>query len=117
MSKHTPGEWSAGVADYIGRECFVVGLLGTKKLVAVVGDIAAMDEEESIANARLISAAPDLLAALQLIHALAFDVYEDGDQQLEDIVLDKTCDLGDRQKAAAFIAVRAAIAKATGETK
>lgn len=64
MSAHTPGPWMAGVGDYMRQECFVVGLSGTTKLVAVLGLTGAEDETESIANACLIAAAPELLEAL-----------------------------------------------------
>lgn len=60
-------QWVAGIGLYKGQECFVVGLLGTKKLVAVLGLIGAADETESIANSYLIQAAPKMQAALQAI--------------------------------------------------
>ena len=65
MSGHTPGDWTAGVGDFLGKERFVVGLLGTKKLIAVLGYTGDDDEEESMANARLISATKDLLSELK----------------------------------------------------
>jgi len=64
-ARHTTGEWTAGVGDFLGKERFVVGLLGTTKLIAVFGDTGADDEEESMANARLVSAAKELLSELK----------------------------------------------------
>lgn len=61
MSKHTPGPWRAGINGVVkaGRYnvCPTVTAGGSSK--------GMMDEREVIAaNARLIAAAPDLLAAL-----------------------------------------------------
>lgn len=47
----TQGEWTAGVGMVSGKECFVVGLLGTTKIMAVTGLTGAADEDESISNA------------------------------------------------------------------
>lgn len=62
----TPGDWTPGIAKIAGRDCFVVGLLGTKTIVAYAGNVGAPDENESKDNARLISAAPKLFEALKL---------------------------------------------------
>ena len=120
MSKHTPGPWriSSESKRIITVDYREIGHDGGELIGSAAGHPNSgfyPPDDQADANALLMAAAPDLLAALQLIYA--FDVYEDSYQQLEDIVLDKTCDLGDRQKAAAFIAARAAISKATGETK
>lgn len=53
---HTQGKWTAGVATIGGKECFVVGLLETTKIMAVAGYVGAADEDESIANAYRIEA-------------------------------------------------------------
>ncbi len=74
--KHTPGPWtywvhsdhmehagmpsSFGVAEYDGGEGFDIG-----QFCKV--DHVELDPEEQAANARLIAAAPDLLAALRAI--------------------------------------------------
>ena len=76
MSAHTPGNWVAGVAPHKGENLFIVGLLGTKKAIALCGKTGAADEQESMANARLIAAAPDLLAALQTIDSNAAESVE-----------------------------------------
>nr|WP_319566220.1 hypothetical protein [uncultured Rhodoferax sp.] len=54
--KHTQGKWTAGVGTVDGKECFLVGLLGTSKALAVTGHVGAKDEDESIANAYRIEA-------------------------------------------------------------
>lgn len=61
MSNHTPGPWRIGGAAIFGPKtdapspATIVSILGR-----AAGDVAAMR-----ANARLIAAAPDMLAALQ----------------------------------------------------
>jgi hypothetical protein len=88
-SKHTPGPWFAH-----GR------YIGTKNHKSAIGECRSAsgcwsDDEPASANARLIAAAPDLLdAALSTI-----DTIEGGPTQVAD----------------AITALRAAIAKATGE--
>lgn len=52
----TQGDWTAGVGMVDGKECFVVGLLGTTKIMAVTGLTGAADENESIANTYRIEA-------------------------------------------------------------
>ena len=65
--KHTKGPWKAcehgGYGDYDGN-CIVI--LGDDLRVAIV---LGSDNEETNANARLIAAAPDLLEALENLHA------------------------------------------------
>ena len=60
--KHTPGPWQAcdvgDYSDYDGR-CRVI--LGDELRIAVI----LGDHDESAANARLMAAAPDLLASLE----------------------------------------------------
>lgn len=66
MSKHTPGPWEVQNMTVFNRGCmFVANCDG-------LGDVDRM--EMSRANARLIAAAPDLLAALQeLLNMPDFD--------------------------------------------
>lgn len=66
MSKHTPGPWEVQNMTVFNRGCmFVANCDG-------LGDVDRM--EMSRANARLIAAAPDLLAALkELLHMPEFD--------------------------------------------
>ena len=88
MSKHTPGPWKWDYAVSIKAEAGLVALV-----------YSPPKHDDLGANASLIAAAPDLLAALQSIAAL-----DDGDNaQLWDF-------------AAEFDAARAAISKAIGGT-
>lgn len=64
---HTPGPWVSGGHD--GRRCELVA--STWGTVAAVWPIGASDQES--ANARLIAAAPELLAALENIVGLWAD--------------------------------------------
>jgi hypothetical protein len=74
MSKHTPGPWEANSADNI-----YAAVNGRKEMIAkccdlpCIGghdDVAAQRARDmEIANARLIAAAPELLAALENIVA------------------------------------------------
>jgi len=60
MSKHTPGPWTSREAYDNGEPCgMVIGPMGY--------DIATSNEDENRANARLIAAAPEMLAALSAI--------------------------------------------------
>ncbi len=63
MSAHTPGPWSHS-ADSVDPEWTIVTGHGGL-VVANVNDVN--DEEKHTANARLIAAAPELLAELQNI--------------------------------------------------
>lgn len=65
MTKHTPGPWWADT----GCRCENITIYGTETGDAVdVCDVVYRGDEIQIeANARLIAAAPDLLAALELI--------------------------------------------------
>lgn len=63
-TKHTPGPWVAcqpgDYADFDGRS---IVILGDNMRIAVVQG----DDETALANARLIEAAPAMLAALRAI--------------------------------------------------
>ena len=58
MSKHTPGPWVVDAAQY----GYIITAKGGAYDIAVVRDIG---NEDNKANARLIAAAPELLAALK----------------------------------------------------
>lgn len=64
MSKHTEGRWIAAdygdYKDYDGKCRVVLGENGDIRTAVVLG----FDTEENQANANLIAAAPELLAAL-----------------------------------------------------
>lgn len=94
-TQHTPGPWTRKRAipddDTISRLVFA-----GDDLIATVHDLDGAGHE-AFANARLISAAPELLEALRAMLATVHDEERD----------DAT--------VAAVAAARAAIAKATGE--
>lgn len=104
-AKHTPGSWGVYVADRIsiaeptGKVLAVANhgiTTAEEEAVCIIGWAPFSPEDE--ANSRLIAAAPELLDALQLI----------ADTEPVEAVLDP-------QRAVRV--ARAAIAKATGETK
>ncbi len=88
--KHTPGPWKNHGRDTRGLPC---SLVGGETLIARVHSMHYGDVEAETANANLISAAPDLLAALESL-IVSWDDLKPG----ESIIVD---------------AARAAIAKAT----
>jgi hypothetical protein len=91
MSKHTPGPWKA---DDKGKAVFIpLRAHHCEQLGIQVGFVSWEDDKESLANARLIAAAPELLEALKRI-ADPRNVHFAGDAQ---------------------VVARAAIAKAEGE--
>lgn len=89
-TKHTPGQWLSGRNHRWGRQVFARSSDFGTIIVAHLGD-ADFDE----ANAHLIAAAPDLLAALEAM--VRSDSWADADVKM--------------------VNARAAIAKAKGETK
>ena len=102
MDKHTPGPWTI-VGDTDAAEAYVCGLDGCEvaQLVDTVHPPA-----ERLANARLIAAAPDLLAACGNVNEewhLAHDALKRGDTETVFKFLNSWQD-----------ATRAAIARAEG---
>ena len=95
MSKHTPGPWKANFA--ISQAAYIFG--GDRNFARVYNEW--QDEANQEANARLIAAAPDLLAALK---------------EAELVLAEKLRRLGaDPNVSPTTHRIRAAIAKATGE--
>jgi len=90
MSKHTPGPWTANEEFDDGESLGIAITAGRLGQVVRVFDVG----QEGFANAALIAAAPDLLAALQKIASK---------------------DYGNRYARDCAEIARAAIAKATGE--
>ena len=88
-TQHTPGPWSASPYNNITSRN------GT---VAKTEQMPGNDENERIANAHLIAAAPDLLSALQEM----ISVFQDHEQY-------------DEESAEVISMARAAIAKAEGK--
>jgi len=91
-SAHTPGPWGCAYTSNYAHDYRITREDKTPLLLTVI----ANDHSEQRANARLIAAAPDLLAALQLCER----ALEERDAEAEEY---------------AAKAARAAIAKATGE--
>ena len=69
MSKHTPGPWTVKEDLHYGDEFWYGGPKGFTITVgpAVLGDTTKRTIPEQQANARLIAAAPELLACLKAL--------------------------------------------------
>lgn len=82
MAKHTPGPWMRTPGHFRGDNICVVNCTqadaedGYTTIAAPEWDHSRDFHEQNAANARLISAAPDLLAACRKI----VDAVEDGDE-------------------------------------
>lgn len=104
MTKHTPGPWHIRTNRHTSTDGRPWGWLdaappgGPQRNIPGV-QVTWTRGESSEANARLIAAAPDLLAALQVV--------------LRDYAA--VHDIGDIEMQPAIYQARAAIAKATGE--
>jgi hypothetical protein len=95
MSAHTPGPWHRNIKPATHYNTIFAGRNTHVTRLAVEGK----SEEEVEANCALIVAAPDLLAALQMMDE-AFSHYVEGDPSDDEIL--------------AIQVARAAINKATG---
>ncbi len=65
MSEHTPGPWITQRDNYIAKILVPTGRNGCRVVYAEYGDVAYIgpfDDDNGNSNARLIAAAPDLLA-------------------------------------------------------
>ena len=107
---HTPGPWEA-------RTFMVKGGDRMRDTICHVGSSTSLPpsrSNESIANARLIAAAPDMLAALQKLDASWTETFPDGPDGNRQwaggfgTLSDETCEI--------WRAIRDAIAKATEPT-
>ena len=67
--KHTPGPWET-TGIFVRRNVAVIPKIGKADICAVYAD-GEIKREEARANARLIAAAPDLLAACKMIASIA----------------------------------------------
>ena len=120
--KHTPGPWTYFVGNANGRGLIRVEVCGTASENCGHHIASFTRGHENEANARLIAAAPDLLAACKL-HAAWAKSEKDGPKYPEGVTRDKGGDAIWRAWweanldlcARAEEATRAAIAKATGE--
>lgn len=90
QAQYTPGPWEA-------RESCVIGPNGRVVVACVEGFVSRGDNDEDYATARLIAAAPELLALALRVSSLNPDAGEIGDGTLHQLV----------------DAARAALAKAT----
>ena len=112
MNRHTPGPWRECGADRGGCQCNMVWSEADDIVVAVAVDAfnvnytagCGCDEETAKGNARLIAAAPDLLAALEMASMFV---------NRDDMVFSQG-DHGDRIYVLDVIS--AAIARARGES-
>lgn len=105
-AKHTPGPWSIhwGTAQS-GSGHHIVDSSDMGELSRIATVLFHDDTDgETAANAHLVAAAPDLLEALQSAHEVLLVSYP-----LHSIDMDR--------RGAILEQARAAIAKATGETK
>lgn len=111
MSKHTPGEWRVRNNSIGGP--FVSSDNGTIADVRTFGGVhvGGHQHPETIANARLIAAAPELLAALQWYEAKAVQMGRAAIHQDSKLMLSLMKEVAVEYGAQA----RAAISKATGE--
>lgn len=105
MGEHTSGPWVAEPADMFGDHNIVLAEGDDRRAIAAV--VSNMrPEREVAANARLIAAAPDLLAVAKEMVASEWSYMSDAD-------LSEELSLGN-EMVRNTIAARAAIAKATG---
>ena len=96
--KHTPGPWRIGATPPNGEQT-----IGTRQGLMVAVATTGIALNETLANARLIAAAPDLLEALKLV------VQDDEEWAASDMA----CDL-DESKLPWLAPARAVIAQAQG---
>lgn len=110
MSTHTPGPWvDAKATDKTGGSIVMRG----DEWIAVAQDFNQWDRDaERQANARLIAAAPDLLAALQKLADYAEAEARGGDEAVPQHL---RC-INSGMVAQAVSEARAAIAKAEGKS-
>lgn len=70
MKKHTPGPWTFVSSDSNGSFVCGDGYLIAKALIDQSGGRPPMSSEDAKSNARLIAAAPELLAFVQKIESV-----------------------------------------------
>ena len=97
-TKHTPGPWTVETGS------FYVSIRAPSRMVGDTRVIGGKPDDENLANARLIAAAPDLLEALGDAAAM-LEVYATG----------KTNSATHGQAVSAIRDALAALAKARGE--
>ena len=102
-TQHTPGPWEVKIGTEDDDWAHQWPTIEAKNYVVVGTEGIYQDFDTDMANARLIAAAPDLLEALQ-------DLFED---DMEHVLMGD----GKDDQIEAISKAKAAIAKATGETK
>jgi hypothetical protein len=129
MNKHTPGEWQIEDGNFVyvldaesGTNRFWAGISA-----GYIGTGARTSTEEIYANARLIAAAPDLLVALRAMLAIVSQTGiasgicccgDDMNQHENPFNCGHVAvDSGHYHSGPLLECARAAITKATGETK
>jgi beta-phosphoglucomutase-like phosphatase (HAD superfamily) len=120
-AQHTPGPWRLGNSrgrhvNYIYAHgeipeldktiCHVTGIPMNCKLT----DFDNIAYEERLSTARLIAAAPDLLAALQALTTWATSLSEQSDENAQDLL-----ERFRRNHCGAMFAAESAISKALGD--
>lgn len=83
MVKHTPGPWA--ITDHNEAGDFYIGRTDAPEYVAIVTGGPFLAAEITQANARLIAAAPEMLAALEAILPLALQFSNGYDDQLAQV--------------------------------
>lgn len=110
MSNHTPGPWSKTVSKVKRNEGQLIVVASTGLLIATIND----QKFECDDNARLIAAAPDLLAAAQKLEAA--ETFHANCTECEGEEVPKLCEKCFPHFDDARVMRRLAIAKATGKT-
>lgn len=104
MGNHTPGPWMVLDTRYKGVECITIAPRHTPQaLCRVRNDVTGMPlNDEDVANANLIAAAPELLAACiaALVNDEVQEAFGPSNRNMDDELREK---------------LKAAIAKAKGE--
>jgi len=124
-AKHTPGPWSCGwgeTSGLTGPRCAPTVYLAKADLdieIPVHRDgrpiawvLSSLPDERAVPDARLLAAAPELLEALKLVDAEWSTFWPLGPEVKTSS--DRICAISDETQVI-WRAVRAAIAKATGE--
>lgn len=107
MSKHTPGPWWLGRdPSHFGSLTSITGGSDSTGGIRSVAEVGGLDIDEAEANARLISAAPDMLEVLKKLDDLRNE-WRNNDNFSSIDYMDEIDNLAED--------IRAAIAKAEGK--
>lgn len=80
--KHTPGPWEIRNPEQAGEAMLGIVSYGTRypQGLAYIGITVGLHAEADLANAHLIAAAPELLAALELARDALYNGFEPDNQ-------------------------------------